>query len=140
MGLIEEAIRVARKYYDNETYYHVMRVAAFITEDNLIPPENLENCVALAIMHDLIEDTNFNYYNDFDTSLYSCYMDDCLKLLTKSSNGTYEEYIHDIKNAYKNYPEVYWVKLADMKDHLTQTGTLTDELKEKYLKALPYLL
>ena len=128
MGLIEEAIRVARKYYDNETYYHVMRVAAFITEDNLIPPENLENCVALAIMHDLIEDTNFNYYNDFDTSLYSCYMDDCLK------------YIQDIKNAYKNYPEVYWVKLADMKDHLTQTGTLTDELKEKYLKALPYLL
>ena len=57
-----------------------------------------------------------------------------------SSKGTYEEYIQDIKNAYKNYPEVYWVKLADMKDHLTQTGTLTDELKEKYLKALPYLL
>ncbi|MDF2885564.1 MAG: hypothetical protein K0R54_6138, partial [Clostridiaceae bacterium] len=29
---------------------------------------------------------------------------------------------------------------ADMKDHLAQTETLTDKLKEKYLKALPYLL
>ena len=38
------------------------------------------------------------------------------------------------------YPEVYWVKIADMKDHLAQTDTLTDKLKEKYIEALPYLL
>lgn len=45
-----------------------------------------------------------------------------------------------IKEEYKNYPEAYWVKLADMKDHLAQTDTLTDKLKDKYLTALPYLL
>ena len=46
----------------------------------------------------------------------------------------------NIINHAKDYPEVYWVKIADMRDHLEQTDTLTDKLKEKYLAALPYLL
>lgn len=60
MRLIEEAIRVARKFYDEDTYYHAMRVAAFVTEYNLIPKDRIENCVTLAILHDLQEDTEFN--------------------------------------------------------------------------------
>ena len=50
------------------------------------------------------------------------------------------EYIKNIKENMVLYPEVYWVKIADMKDHLAQTDTLTDKLKEKYIEALPYLL
>lgn len=34
----------------------------------------------------------------------------------------------------------YRVKIADMKDHLSQTETLTEKLKAKYLSALRYLL
>lgn len=35
---------------------------------------------------------------------------------------------------------VYWVKIADMKDHLSQKETLTERLKEKYLEGLVILL
>lgn len=48
--------------------------------------------------------------------------------------------IENIKENYVTYPEAYWVKLADMKDHLSLTDTLTDKLKEKYLSGMRYLL
>lgn len=136
MCLIRNAIKVAREFYDDSTYQHAMRVAAYVTNDNLIPEHKKDDCVVLAIMHDLLEDT------EFDLSKFSmnCGMKDCLRILTKDSEGTYEEYIKHIKNEYVYHPEAYWVKLADIKDHLCQTETLTDKLKEKYLAAIPYLL
>lgn len=141
MGLIEDAIRVARKYYDENTYQHAMRVAAYITQDNLIPDDKMETCVVLAIMHDLLEDTDFNFANDFGLHGFRFYILNCLKILTwDKKNDTYCDYLINIKEEYDRYPEAYWVKLSDMKDHLTQTETLTDKLKEKYLKALPSLL
>lgn len=139
MSLIDNAIKVARKYYDENTYYHAMRVAAYVTEDNLISSSEIEFCTALAIMHDLLEDTSFEFSRDFN--MYgTSRLEDCLSILTKEKDCTYEEYIKNIKNSYPRYPEAYWVKLADIKDHLCQTTTLTDELKEKYIKVIPYLL
>lgn len=136
MSLIRNAIKVAREYYDDTTYQHVMRVAAYTVNDNLIPDDKKDNCIVLAIMHDLLEDTEF----DLSTFSINYYLEDCLKILTKDSKSTYEEYIKNIKERYTNRPEAYWVKLADIKDHLCQTETLTDKLKEKYLFAIPYLL
>ena len=133
MSLIRDAIKVAREYYDDITYQHVMRVAAYVSNDNLIPDDKKDNCVVLAIMHDLLEDTKFNLSISF-------YLKDCLKILTKSKDKTYEEYIKKIKDEYLYHPEAYWVKLADIKDHLCQTETLTDKLKEKYLSVIPHLL
>lgn len=135
MGIIEEAIRVARKYYDEKTYYHAMRVAAYVTEDNLIPDDKLENCVTLAILHDLLEDTDFKTPN-----MFGYYIANCLEILTKKEEETYGSYLKNIKKMYVSRPEAYWVKLADIKDHLCQTETLTDNLKEKYITAMPYLL
>lgn len=106
MRLIEEAIRVARKFYDEDTYYHAMRVAAFVTEDNLIPKDRIENCVALAILHDLQEDTDFNFNLDF--GVIDLYILDCLNLLTKDKASTYKDYLKNIKDNYKNFPEAYW--------------------------------
>jgi len=63
-----------------------------------------------------------------------------LEILTKDAESTYEEYIKHIKDDYPYHPEAYWVKLADIKDHLCQTETLTDKLKEKYIAVMPYLL
>lgn len=140
MSMIEDAIRVARKYYDKSIYYHVMRVAGYVVNNNLIPKDKMERCITLAIMHDLLEDTEFNYYCDCYKS-YSDYNNTCLQLLTRDKEKvSYEEYLSNIKSNYNSYPEAYWVKLADMKDHLSETDTLTDTLKEKYLKALPCLL
>lgn len=136
MSLIRNAIKVAREYYDDITYQHVMRVAAYVSNDNLIPEHKKDDCVVLAVMHDLLEDTKFN----LASISMNGYLKDCLKILTKAKDKTYEEYIKHIKDEYLYHPEVYWVKLADIKDHLCQTETLTDKLKEKYLSAMPHLL
>lgn len=136
MSLIRDAIKTAREYYDDNTYYHVMRVAAYVADDNLIPDSKKEDCIVLAVMHDLLEDTDFNI-SSFEMR-YN--LKDCLEILTKSKGDTYEEYLKKIKDSYCSNPEAYWVKLADIKDHLCQKETLTDELKEKYLGAIPCLL
>lgn len=141
MRIIEYAIKMARNYYDDNTYYHAMRVAGYVVNNNLIDEDKLEKCVALAIMHDLVEDTNFDYIKDSGYDTYDSHINKCLKLLTRDKeSASYEDYLSNIKSNYNSYPEAYWVKMADMKDHLSQTDTLTDKLKEKYLKALPCLL
>ncbi|MCR2049729.1 hypothetical protein NSB25_20960 [Acetatifactor muris] len=137
MSLIGYALRMAKQYYESKTYDHVLRVAGYVAENPMIPDDKMDNCVALAIMHDLIEDTE--YTGGCFGAEYK-HFEECLNLLTKSKNTNYIEYVKKIRDYSDTRPEVYWVKLADMKDHLTQTETLTDKLKEKYLAALPYLL
>ena len=131
-----DAIGIARKYYDDETFYHAMRVTAYVSNNNLIPNEIKEECCIAAIMHDLIEDTDFK----LDDSYNGTVLKDILILLTRNKNDTYEEYLRKIKKSFNNRPEAYWVKMADMKDHLEQTETLTKELKEKYFSSISCLL
>lgn len=141
MSIITDAIKVAHKYYDEKTFHHAMRVAGYVVNDNLIPKDKMEKCVALAIMHDLQEDTKFDYLMNNQDIIYDPYIKRCLDFLTRDKeNISYEDYLMNIKSNYNSYPEAYWVKLADMKVHLCETNTLTDKLKEKYIKALPYLL
>lgn len=138
---IKYALKVAKEYYDEKTFHHAMRVAGYVVQDNLIPKEKMNNCIILAMMHDLLEDTDYAFPIYSDTDDEEWYINKCLELLTRDKkNSTYEDYLRKIKEEYEHYPEAYWVKLADMKDHLAQTDTLTDKLKEKYLAALPYLL
>ena len=130
------ALNMAKKYYSEETYNHAMRVMHYVAENDMIPYEYKDDCLILAIMHDLIEDTEYNGYGLSEN------LKKALFLLTKPHNVDYIDYIKDIKNTgYTNWRMcAYWVKLADMKDHLAQKETLTDKLKEKYLNALAYLL
>ena len=137
MNLIGQAILTARKYYDENTFYHAMRVAAYVADDNLVSSSDKDNCIVLAIMHDLLEDTD---YKIDEHSIINHRLEECLKLLTKSESVSYEDYLKNIKENYATHPEAYWVKLADMKDHLSLTDTLTEKLKEKYLSGLRYLL
>lgn len=136
MSLIGYALRIAKQYYDSETYDHAIRVATYVANNDMVSNEDMDNCIALAIMHDLLEDT---VYTTHDSGLSKDFCD-CLDLLTKTENVNYIEYIKKIKKYYIDYPEVYWVKLADIKDHFEQRNTLTDNLKEKYIEALSYLL
>lgn len=136
MSLIGYAMRMAKEYYDEKTYAHATRVAQYVAENNLIPKDKMDDCIALAWMHDLKEDTKWSggFSSEYEQ------VEKCLDWLTKPKDMDYIEYIKRIRKWADTRPEAYWVKLADMKDHLAQTETLTDKLKEKYLVALPYLL
>lgn len=135
MSLIGYALRMAKQYYDSNTYKHVLRVAAYVADNKMIPDRDMDNCISLAIMHDLTEDTCYEEFNTVPLVLQHG-----MKNITKRRDEDYVDYIKNIVSNKDVCPEAYWVKLADMKDHLTQTDTLTDKLKEKYLATLPYLL
>lgn len=137
MSLIGYALRMVKQYYEPKTYEHALRVAGYVAENPMIPDDKMDNCIALAIMHDLIEDTK---YSGGGFGAEYSYFEECLNLLTRPKDMDYLKYVKQIRDYSNIRPEAYWVKMADMKDHLSQTETLTDNLKEKYLKALPYLL
>lgn len=130
------ALKMAKEYYTEDKYNHAMRVMEYVAENEMIPFEYKDDCIALALMHDLIEDTKYTGA-ELPDNMYKA-----LKILSKSKEEDYITYIKHIKehNVTKWGMCAYWVKLADMKDHLTQRETLTDKLRDKYLEALPYLL
>lgn len=87
----------------------------------------------------MIEDTDVSIKDIVKATGYSeSFLSNVLGALTKTKDESYINYIKRLKTNKSIYP--YVVKLADMKDHLNQSDTLTDRLKEKYWEALPYLL
>lgn len=133
---VANALTIAKEYYDETTYNHAIRVMQYVADNSLISYEYKDECVALAVMHDLLEDTEYTG-SGLPEGFYKA-----LKLLTRQKDKTYTQYIKNIKDTdYTNWKMcAYWVKLADIKDHLTQIETLTDSLKERYIKALTILL
>ena len=134
---ISTALKLAKEYYSKSGYDHAMRVAGYVAENMSIPPEYRDDCVCLAIMHDLIEDTDFKL-----ASYYPENFSKALLLLTKPKEMSYVDYCKKLRCVnYSNYQMcAYFVKLADMKDHLNLKDTLTDKLKNKYLEGLAVLL
>ena len=134
------ALRMAKEYYPKDKYDHAMRVMQYVADNEMIPSEYREECLALAIMHDLIEDTDFEARDLPDDY---CNFRNALILLTKRKDAKYTDYCNQIasKKCTTSYSIcAYFVKLADMKDHLMLKDTLTDRLKEKYLAGLAELL
>lgn len=140
-NIIDYANRMARNHYRRYTYDHAVRVADYVRQNELIPNDLQEKCQAVAYMHDLLEDTDY----EIPEAVRQEYpdIDEALELLTKPSGMSYDEYCNQI-NVYASTSVggqiAYWVKLADMKDHLSQKETLTEHLKEKYLSGLAKLL
>ena len=130
------ALKVAKKYYPKDKYDHAIRVMQYVADNEMIPQQYREDCLVLAVMHDLLEDTEY-LGNALPENTNKA-----LNLLTKPKDKDYIEYIKEIREtSHINWRMcAYWVKLADMKDHLAQTETLTEKLRDKYLAALPYLL
>lgn len=135
MSQIGYALRVAKQYYDKETYEHALRVAGFVADNIAIPKEDMDNCIALAIMHDLLEDTEYKA----DKSMHY-YLRESLKIVTRDPEMSYFDYIGNIVKCREGFPCVYYVKLADIKDHLLQKETLTDSMRDRYVSALAILL
>lgn len=133
---ISVALDLARQYYDEETYAHALRVAGYVVDNKAIPADFKDECICLAIMHDLLEDTDYTPYNlpaNFEIAL---------KYLTKSKGMSYKEYCRNLQCDKETGSKIcaYFVKLADMKDHLSLKDTLTEKLKAKYLERMAELL
>lgn len=135
---VASALVLAQDYYDEKTFAHAMRVAAYVARDKSIPVECRDDAIALAMMHDLVEDTEYEYEGleiGFRTAL---------RLLTKEKDASYTDYCKNIKENIFRFGDAgciaRWVKIADMKDHLNLKDTLTDKMKAKYLEGLAELL
>lgn len=137
---ISWAMQHAKYYYDEETYKHALRVMEYVSEMFIISSETERDiCMSLALMHDLIEDTSFDIV---DLPPEEPNFKRALELLTKPRSMSYIDHCKKLKEESGTYAGrlAYWVKLADMKDHLNQKETLTDRLKEKYLAGMAELL
>ena len=47
------ALKMAKEYYTEDTYNHAMRVMEYVAENEMIPFEYKDDCIALALTHDL---------------------------------------------------------------------------------------
>ena len=133
---ISVALNLARRYYDEKTYAHALRVAGYVVDNKAIPADFRDECVCLAIMHDLLEDTDYKPCDIPENFKIA------LEFLTKPKEMPYKEYCQNLQCDRGTGPRIcaYFVKLADMKDHLNLKDTLTDKLKNKYLEGLAELL
>ena len=135
-----DLLSLCAKRYDEKTFQHCLRVARYAIENVCLEGED-EKLIAyqVALAHDLIEDTVTSIEEIAEAMGCSVnFVENVLAALTQSKGEKYIDYIKRLKQCSSPYP--YIVKLADMKDHLMQTDTLTDKLREKYYEALPYLL
>lgn len=138
--MIKKALNLAINSYDEKTYAHVMRVAGYVASNNAIEPNYKEGCIVLAILHDILEDTKVTL-DSLDNVFIKAIVEG-LKILTKDKKEDYNAYCKNIRDKSDSLAGTYayFVKLADMKDHLNLKDTLTDRLKEKYLEGLAELL
>ena len=142
------AYELAKQYYDTKTFEHAIRVAMYVRSNEFLQERYRIDCICLALMHDLLEDTSYSNDTMFECELGTLskhHFNQALQLLTKPEDMDYISYIKRLKTPSDTIRIdarycAWVVKMADMKDHLAQVGTLTDKLKDKYLEALPYLL
>jgi len=93
----------------------------------------------VAILHDIIEDTNCTNEQLINSHLLSPLEYEAILLLTHHKEDcSYEDYIKKLANS--SNPYVLAVKRADMKDHLMLTNTLTEKLQNKYYPTIKYIL
>ena len=65
---INQAKALAEKYHNSSTYKHVCRVADYVAECPGVPDAMRNDCIVLAYMHDLVEDTDMkDHLNQTET-------------------------------------------------------------------------
>lgn len=138
--MIASTVMMCNQYYDNKTFQHCLRVAKYAIDNVCLESEGSKETVfIIALCHDLLEDTSISIDTIAEATGFSVnFLTNVLGALTRQESESYLEYIQRLKRNTSPYP--YIIKLADMKDHLSQKETLTEKLKEKYWKALPELL
>ena len=128
-----EVVKICEKWYNDNIFFHCSRVVRNLEADMLfqfISQENQNDLRALAICHDLLEDTEIANSEDFNRLIKLGVSAPKLKILTRNKNDSYDKYIQICLSN----PDTRIVKCADMRDHLSQKDTLTPKLKDKYDK------
>jgi len=119
--------------FPTEMRYHSYRVSilvSYYTDTNDICFCNKLRDTAL--LHDMLEDTEFKEEDIEDADVR-----EAVVILTRKSDETYFDYIQRIIDSKNRY--AYFVKIADISDHLIQIETLKPSLKPRYEKALSML-
>ena len=134
-AVCELAHRIAKDALPEDKYIHTCRVVNYTEEicaRESISGDTHSLCIVLALLHDVIEDSDVTY-DDIEDA-FGTHVANCVDVLTHiKEKETYEDYIDRI---FLSVHPVQIVKRADMKDHLLQKETLTPKLKEKYLGVL----
>ena len=121
------------KYLPTEVKQHSSRVRMMV--DYYIPDiyaTKRKVAYNVAFLHDLLEDTELTADDIKDKEVR-----EAVVILTRKADEPYFEYIQRIIDSDNEY--AYFVKLADISDHLLQIETLTPSLKDRYEKALRML-
>ena len=129
-----------RAKYSDKAFQHCEMVAFYAVTNPCVREQVDKDIIfKMAMCHDLLEDTDATISEICSvTGLKKSFVEDILGLLTKEQHEDYQDYIKRLRGA--SNPYAYIVKLADMKDHLLRTETLTDKLRAKYWSAIPELL
>lgn len=156
MSLIWKVKDFCKEHYDEPTYKHVIRVADYAVNNPVcfLFSDQIQKAIhAAALLHDIIEDVTSTpkvhveaielLSQFFEVPWQMIQAREVLYLLTRRKDESYRSYILRIKN-YSDDEVVraiaQVVKIADIKDHLMQRGTLTESLKQRYLDVIPYLI
>lgn len=137
---LAEVQKLCLKYYTSDGYLHALRVAHYAADNPAFESEDSkETAYLVGLCHDLIEDTNCTY-PEIALAMGSAqsFVDNVIGLLTRRNEETYSDYISRLRSS--NNKLAYIVKLCDIKDHLVNSDTLTDSLRDRYYKELPNLL
>ena len=124
---MKQVEKICEQYYDEATYDHAQRVADYVLESGLVPITMWEDCIKLALMHDLIEDTDAT-----EEEILKYGSEEILEaviLLTKKKGYVMAEYVDAIK---KN-PVAFAVKAADRLHNLNCAIVTDEEFKRKYI-------
>lgn len=135
-NLCGSIIELCHKNHSFDTLMHVIRTAE-LAKNTKIPGVDSDVIYNIALMHDLVEDTNVTFSDICNLCKSDAHFTDiiaALWLLTRHNDKTYSEYIDSI--AISNNAYAIAVKLADLIDHLSQKSTLSQSLESRYFNAL----
>ena len=139
--MVFDALALAKQYYTKEQLEHGQRVTTIAKNLYFWYQGELDECYSLincALLHDLFEDTECPMDEIPDRTVR-----DAVTILTRRAAETYIDYINRIviSSSDSDAGRLAWkVKVADILDHLNQKKTLPDTLKNRYDRALNYLL
>jgi len=105
---------------------HAYRVASLV-------PHTMRT---VALLHDVLEDTDVSL-EDFQRA-HGAHVMRSVLVLTRMKAETYMGYLGRVARSGDNTAVA--VKLADLRDHLTQLETLKPSLEKRYKKAFAFLL
>lgn len=105
--------------------YHLIRVAEFFKEDNLLS--------STALLHDILEDTEITE-DELEELGYDNFVVDTVNILTKRPHEDYNDYIDRIISS--NNIFAMMIKMSDLEDNmdLSRLSEITPKDKKRYKK------